>query len=114
MVQHELNYTGARPETAELMSAFPDMVMCGHCYKQEEVVLESGPTVLACYVGPLVAACDGYGTQKTMSGPRCTRSNKGDGCTSMLAKKRGTTQGYIQKVSTLYNPTHPISSDGDC
>lgn len=47
--------------------------------------------------------------RKTMSGRRCIRVIKRDGCMSMLAKRLGITPGYTLKVSpsvlTKFTPT---------
>jgi hypothetical protein len=61
--------------------------------------VESGPTALLCSAELQVPVSDGYGTVKTMSGPRCTVNIRRDGYTSMLAKKHGTSRGFMQKVS---------------
>ena len=46
-----------------------------------------------------------------MSGPRSTLSSRGDGYTSTLARRRGTIQDYMQKVSVPSTPTNLIGSD---
>jgi len=81
------------------MKDFHDLEMCGHCCSQGGVGAVNGPTASACFAGLLEAESDGSGMLRIMYGRRCTRSSKNDGYTSMHARKRGTSQGYMLKVS---------------
>jgi hypothetical protein len=98
-VPQELSYTDAVKLVVVPTNAFHDTRMCGRCSKPREEGVESGPTASPCSAGLPVHVSDGYGTVKTMSGPRCTANTKRDGYTSMLAKKLGTSRGSTQKVN---------------
>lgn len=81
-----------------LMNGFPDTQTCGSCCRPDGVVLVNGPTASACSAEPWEPAFDGCGTRRTTSGPKCTRSTRGDGCMLMLVREPGTSHGYTQKV----------------
>jgi hypothetical protein len=94
----ESNYTDALTETVGRMSDSHDMAMSGDYSRHEKVDVESGPTSSACSAEQSVVVSDGYGTQKIMSGPRCTLINKSVGSMSTLAKKPGTTHDCTPKA----------------
>jgi hypothetical protein len=75
-----------------------DTPMSGHCWKLDEGVLENSQTVSVCYVGLQVHESDGFGTAKTMCGPRSTVNIKDDGFMLILVKRCGTTQEPTLKV----------------
>jgi len=82
-----------------------DTPMSGHCWKLDEGVLENSPTVSVCYVGLQVHESDGFGTVKTMSGPRYTVNIREDGFMLILVKRCGTTQEPTLKVGIARYPT---------
>ena len=73
--------------------------MFGRYYNHGEVDAASGPIASACSAGLLEGGSDGYGMLRTTYGLRYTRNSKRDGYMSMRARKRGTSQGYMPKVS---------------
>ena len=81
-------------------SDFPDTGMSGRCFSPAEGVVASGQIVSACSVVPSVAASDGSGTPKTMSGPRYTLNSRKDGYMSMRVKRLGIILASTQKVSS--------------
>ena len=52
--QQGLSFTDVATLNVEHTSDFPDTLMFGHCYRQEEEEWANMPTVLACSVEPLV------------------------------------------------------------
>jgi hypothetical protein len=52
--QQELSFTDVATLNVEHTSDFPDTLMFGHCYRQEEEEWANMLTVLACSVEPLV------------------------------------------------------------
>jgi len=79
VVLPELNFTVAQPLAARLLNGSPDIVTFGPCSKPEEAELASSPTASVCSVVPLALESDGFGTVKTMSGPRFTANTSEDG-----------------------------------
>lgn len=95
-MRYESNYIAVQQVIAAHTRDFHDTAMCGDYYKHERAGAENGPMFSACCVELSVAVLDGYGTLRTMSGPKSTQSNKNDGSISMLAKKLGITRGCTQ------------------
>lgn len=93
------NYISAPVLIARPLKDFLDIAKFGRCSSLEEEERENMPTVSACCVVLPVPECAGCGTVKTMSGLRFTASINGDGFTSTLVRKYGTTQGSTQRVS---------------
>ena len=82
------------------MSGFHDIVMFGQYYSQDEADVASGQTASVCCAVQSEDESGGYGTPRTMSGPRCTQSNRRDGYMSMRARKLGISLGCIPRVSS--------------
>lgn len=90
----ESSYTDALRRIVELTSDFPDTVMSGGYCRHGKAELENGQMCSVCCAEHSEDGSDGYGTWRTTSGPRCTRIRNGDGFTSMLARRHGTTRDY--------------------
>lgn len=85
-------------DSVEHMNDSHDMEMFGRYCRLGKVDVGNGPTASACCAALSVVVFDGCGTQRIMSGPRSTRTIRGDGSTSTHAKGLGTIRGYMLKV----------------
>ena len=103
------NYTSVPLHPVKPSKDFRAMAKSGHCSKLDGGERASSPTVSACFAVRLVPEYAGYGTVRTMCGPRSTANTNGDGSTSTRVKRYGTTQEHTLKVRFV--PTILLGTD---